>query len=62
VLWSFDNVLPGTLATLQAALWTPNGAQGWRIWIPFTLWRLKIARWILVALPLAGVTGLLRKT
>jgi hypothetical protein len=23
---------------------------------------LKIARWILVALPLAGVTGLLRKT
>jgi len=62
VLWSFDNVLPGTLATGQAALWTPNGAQGWNQWVPFALGLLKLSSWILVALLLAGVTGLLRKT
>jgi hypothetical protein len=62
VLWSFDNVLPGTLATGQAALWTPNAAQGWNQWVPYTLGALKLFSWILVALLLAGVTGLLRKT
>jgi hypothetical protein len=62
VLWSFDNVLPGTLATGQAGLWTPNGAQGWNQWVPYTLGALKLFSWILVALLLAGVTGLLRKT
>jgi hypothetical protein len=61
VLYAFDNALPGTLATGQAAQWTPNGAQGSNIWIPYTLGALKIASWILVALLLAGVTGLLRK-
>jgi hypothetical protein len=62
VLWSFDNVLPGALATGQAGLWTPNGAQGWNQWVPYTLGVLKLFSWILVALLLAGVTGLLRKT
>jgi hypothetical protein len=62
VLYAFDNALPGTLATGQAAQWTANGAQGWNAWIPYTLGGLKIASWILVALLLAGVTGLLRKT
>jgi hypothetical protein len=62
VLYAFDNALPGTLATGQAAQWTANGAQGWNTWIPYTLGGLKIASWILVALLLAGVTGLLRKT
>jgi hypothetical protein len=62
VLWSFDNVLPGTLATGQAAVWTPNAAQGWSQWVPYTLGALKLLSWILVALLLAGVTGLLRKT
>jgi hypothetical protein len=61
-LYAFDNALPGTLATGQAAQWTANGAQGWNMWIPYTLGGLKIASWILVALLLAGVTGLLRKT
>jgi hypothetical protein len=61
-LYAFDNTLPGTLATGQAAQWTANGAQGWNAWIPYTLGGLKIASWILVALLLAGVTGLLRKT
>jgi hypothetical protein len=62
VLWSFDNVLPGTLATGQAAQWTANGAQGLNQWLPYTLGALKLFSWILVALLLAGVTGLLRKT
>jgi hypothetical protein len=62
VLYAFDNALPGTLATGQAAQWTANGAQGWNTWIPYTLGGLKIASWIFVALLLAGVTGLLRKT
>jgi hypothetical protein len=62
VLYAFDNSLPGTLATGQAAQWTANGAQGWSMWIPYTLGGLKIASWIFVALLLAGVTGLLRKT
>jgi hypothetical protein len=62
VLWSFDNVLPGTLATGQAGLWTPNGAQNWNLWVPYALGALKLFSWILVALLLAGVTGLLRKT
>jgi hypothetical protein len=62
VLWSFDNVLPGTLATGQAGLWTPNGARGWNQWVPYTLGTLKLLSWILVALLLAGITGLLRKT
>ena len=61
-LYAFDNTLPGTLATGQAAQWTANGAQGLNTWIPYTLGGLKIASWILVALLLAGVTGLLRKT
>ena len=60
-LYALDNTLPGTLATGQAAQWTANGAQGSNIWIPYTLGALKIASWILVALLLAGVTGLLRK-
>jgi hypothetical protein len=62
VLYAFDNALPGTLATGQAAQWTANGARGPNSWIPYTLGGLKIASWILVALLLAGVTGLLRKT
>jgi hypothetical protein len=62
VLYAFDNALPGTLATGQAAQWTANGAQGWNMWIPYTLGGLKIVSWILVAFLLAGVTGLLRKT
>jgi hypothetical protein len=61
VLWSFDNVLPGTLATGQGALWTPNGAEGWNPWVPYVLGALKISSWILVALLLAGVTGLIRR-
>jgi hypothetical protein len=61
-LYALDNTLPGTLATGQAAQWTATGAQGWNILIPYTLNFLKIASWILVALLLAGVTGLLRKT
>jgi hypothetical protein len=61
-LYGFDNALPGTLATGQAAQWTANGAQGFDNWIPWTLGGLKIASWILVALLLAGITGLLRKT
>jgi hypothetical protein len=62
VLYAFDNALPGTLATGQAAQWTANGARGANAWIPYALGGLKIASWILVALLLAGVTGLLRKT
>jgi hypothetical protein len=62
VLYAFDNALPGTLATGQAAQWTANGAEGPNTWIPYTLGCLKLASWILVALLLAGVTGLLRKT
>jgi hypothetical protein len=62
VLYAFDNALPGTLATGQAAQWTAYGAQGWNMWVPYTLGGLKIASWILVALLLAGVTGLLRRT
>jgi hypothetical protein len=62
VLYAFDNALPGTLATGQAAQWTANGAQGWNMWVPYTLGGLKIVSWILVAFLLAGVTGLLRKT
>ena len=54
----FDNVLPGTLATGQASLWTANASS----WLPYTLGALKVFSWILVALLLAGVTGLLRKT
>jgi hypothetical protein len=61
-LYAFDNALPGTLATGQAALWTANGAEGVNAWIPYALGGLKIAGWILVALLLAGVTGLLRRT
>jgi hypothetical protein len=62
ILYAFDNALPGTLATGQAAQWTANGARGPNSWIPYTLGGLKIASWILVALLLAGVTGLLRRT
>jgi len=62
ILYAFDNALPGTLATGQAAQWTANGAQGTNAWIPYVLGGLKIASWIFVALLLAGVTGLLRKT
>jgi hypothetical protein len=62
VLYAFDNALPGTLATGQAAQWTANGTQGSNTWIPYTLGALKLFSWILVALLLAGVTGLLRKT
>ena len=62
VLYAFDNALPGTLATGQAAQWTANGASDWDMWIPYTLGGLKITSWIFVALLLAGVTGLLRKT
>jgi hypothetical protein len=62
VLYAFDNALPGTLATGQAAQWTANGAQGPNVWVPYVLGFLKIASWIFVALLLAGVTGLLRKT
>jgi hypothetical protein len=61
-LYALDNALPGTLATGQAAQWSASGAQGFDVWIPYTLIGLKIASWILVALLLAGVTGLLRKT
>jgi hypothetical protein len=61
-LYAFDNSLPGTLATGQAAQWTSNGGRGYNAWIPYSLGFLKIASWILVALLLAGVTGLLRKT
>jgi hypothetical protein len=60
-LYAFDNALPGE-SIGQAAQWTANGAQGVNSWIPYTLGGLKIASWILVALLLAGVTGLLRKT
>jgi hypothetical protein len=62
VLYALDNALPGALATGQAAMWTANGAEGVNVWIPYTLGGLKIASWIFVALLLAGVTGLLRKT
>jgi hypothetical protein len=54
VLCAFDNALPGTLATGQSAQWTANCAEGWNVWIPYTLGGLKIVSWILVALLLAG--------
>ena len=60
-MYAFDNALPGTLATGQAAQWTANGARPQHL-VPYALGGLKIASWILVALLLAGVTGLLRKT
>ena len=50
------------LLPLRLVRWTANGAKGWNTWIPYTLGGLKITSWILVALLLAGVTGLLRKT
>jgi hypothetical protein len=62
ILWSFDNALPGTLATGQAALWTPNAAEGPNQWLPYALGALKLSGWIFVAMLLAGITGLLRKT
>jgi hypothetical protein len=61
ILFAFDNALPGTLATGQAAQWTANGTHGLDTWIPDALGGLKLASWIFVALLLAGVTGLLRK-
>jgi hypothetical protein len=60
--YALENALPGTLVTGQAAQWTAITAQGFNIWIPWALVLLKIFSWILVALLLAGVTGLLRKT
>lgn len=57
-LYAFDSVSPGTLTTGQANLWTPNKT----LWLAAPLGLLKTFSWILVALLLAGVTGLLRKT
>jgi hypothetical protein len=61
-LYALDNALPGTVATGQAAQWSASGAQGLDVWIPYVIIGLRIASWILVALFLAGVTGLIRKT
>jgi hypothetical protein len=62
LLYAFDNALPGTLATGQAAQWTANGARGVDTLVLVALGALKIFSWILVVLLIAGVTGLLRKT
>jgi hypothetical protein len=59
-LWSFDYVLPGTLATAQAGLRTPNDAQRLESMGALHSRRPQTLGRILVALLLAGVTGLQR--
>lgn len=57
LLYSLDVVLPPTVATGQSTAWAPT-----RAWIAYTLTTLRTFGWLLTALLIAGVTGLLRKT
>jgi len=57
LLYSLDVVLPPTVSTGQSTAWRPT-----KDWIAYTLTGLKAFGWLLTALLLAGVTGLLRKT
>lgn len=57
-LYALDNVLPGTLATGQASDWRAVAPT----WLPWPLIFLKLFGWAMVAILLAGITGLLRKT
>ncbi len=56
-LYALDTVLPPTVTTGQGTAWRPTTT-----WIAYTLTFLKAFGWLLTALLLAGVTGLLRKT
>jgi len=56
LLFSLDVVLPPTVSAGQAAAWRPTAN-----WIAYLLTGLKASGWMLTALLLAGVTGLLRK-
>ena len=56
-LYALDTVLPPTVTTGQGTSWRPTTT-----WIAYTLTFLKAFGWLLTALLLAGVTGLLRKT
>jgi len=56
LLFSLDVVLPPTVSAGQAAAWRPTAN-----WMAYLLTSLKASGWILTALLLAGVTGLLRK-
>ncbi len=57
LLYSLDVVLPPTVTTGQSTAWRPT-----QDWIAYTLTSLRTFGWLLTALLLAGVTGLLRKT
>lgn len=56
-LYALETVLPPTVTTGQGTSWRPATAR-----IAYTLTFLKAFGWLLTALLLAGVTGLLRKT
>jgi len=57
LLYSLDVVLPPTVSTGQNTAWRPT-----QDWIAYALTGLKTFGWLLTALLIAGVTGLLRKT
>jgi len=57
LLYSLDVVLPPTVTTGQSTAWRPT-----QEWIAYTLTGLKTFGWLLTALLVAGVTGLLRRT
>ncbi len=57
LLYSLDVVLPPTVTTGQSTAWRPT-----QEWIAYTLTGLKTFGWLLTALLIAGVTGLLRRT
>ena len=57
LLYSLEVVLPPTVTTGQSTAWRPT-----QDWIAYTLIGLKTFGWLLTALLIAGVTGLLRKT
>jgi len=57
VLYSLEVVLPPTVASGQTSAWRPGDAA-----LSYLLTALKTFGWLLTALLLAGVTGLLRKT
>ena len=56
LLFSLDVVLPPTVGAGQANAWRPAAN-----WLAYLLTGLKVFGWVLTALLLAGVTGLLRK-
>jgi len=57
LLYSLDVVLPPAVSTGQSTAWRPT-----KDWIAYTLTGLKTFGWLLTALLIAGVTGLLRKS